>query len=159
MLPSTSDSDDIEATCFISAFPLTGFAIFFNSASAAVFAFSIPLRMLIAFAPFITCWRPSSMSASKSTTEVVVPSPTVSLVLFATSFTISAPIFSNLSFKEISFAMETPSLVMRGPPYDFSMMTLRPLGPSVPFTARAACAIPFAMALRASSEKRICFAI
>src|SRR3989344_3668704 len=157
--PSTSDSAEMEATCFISALPETGFAIFLSSASAICFAFSMPLRIIIAFAPFITRDSPSSTSASRSTTEVVVPSPAVSFVLFATSFTISAPIFSNLSFNEISFAIETPSFVMRGPPYDFSITTLRPFGPRVIFTACAACAIPFAIALRASSEKRICFAI
>ena len=50
------------------------------------------------------------------TVAVVVPSPAMSLVLPATSFTISAPMFSNLSLNEISFAIVTPSFVMCGPP-------------------------------------------
>src|SRR6478736_2407107 len=62
-----------------------------------------------------------------SSVAVVVPSPAVSEVLLATSRTICAPIFSNLSSSSISFATVTPSLVMRGAPNDFSSTTLRPL--------------------------------
>ena len=47
---------------------------------------------------------------------VVVPSPATSLVLLATSRTIWAPMFSNLSASSISLATVTPSLVMRGAP-------------------------------------------
>src|SRR5262249_39129442 len=47
---------------------------------------------------------------------VVVPSPATSLVLLATSRTIWAPMFSNLSASSISLATATPSLVMRGAP-------------------------------------------
>ena len=46
----------------------------------------------------------------------VVPSPAMSLVLEATSRTICAPMFSNLSDSSISLATVTPSLVMRGAP-------------------------------------------
>ena len=66
---------------------------------------------------------------------MVVPSPAVSDVFEATSRTIWAPMFSNLSSSSISLATVTPSLVMRGAPKDFSSTTLRPLGPSVTLTA------------------------
>ena len=58
-------------------------------------------------------------------------------VLEATSRTICAPIFSSGSRNSISLATVTPSLVMVGPPNFFSRTTLRPLGPSVTFTASA----------------------
>ena len=54
------------------------------------------------------------MMACASTVAVVVPSPASSEVLEATSFTICAPMFSNLSLSSISFATETPSLVIGG---------------------------------------------
>ena len=47
---------------------------------------------------------------------MVVPSPAWSEVLEATSRTIWAPMFSNLSSSSISLATVTPSLVMRGAP-------------------------------------------
>ncbi len=47
---------------------------------------------------------------------VVVPSPASSLVLEATSLTILAPMFSNLSSSSISLDTVTPSLVTLGPP-------------------------------------------
>ena len=74
---------------------------------------------------------------------VVVPSPATSEVLEATSFTIWAPMFSNLSVSSISLATVTPSLVMIGEPKLFSMTTLRPLGPRVTFTALASLSTPF----------------
>jgi len=47
---------------------------------------------------------------------VVVPSPAVSFVLLATSYTNLAPMFSNLSSNSISLAILTPSLVINGEP-------------------------------------------
>ncbi len=79
-----------------------------------------------------------------------MPSPALSLVREATSFTIRAPISSNLSGSSISLATVTPSLVTVGEPNDFSRMTLRPLGPSVTFTARASLPTPRRMASWAS---------
>src|SRR5512136_2468185 len=73
---------------------------------------------------------------------VVVPSPATSLVLLATSLTIWAPMFSNLSSSSISLATVTPSLVTVGAPKVFSSMTLRPLGPRVTFTALASALTP-----------------
>ena len=75
------------------------------------------------------------MIEAASTVAVVVPSPARSAVLEATSRTICAPMFSNLSSSSISLATVTPSLVIRGAPYDLSRTTLRPFGPSVTLTA------------------------
>src|SRR3984893_6302647 len=60
--------------------------------------------------------------------------------------------FSNLSSSSISLATVTPSLVMRGAPYDLSSRTLRPLGPSVTRTAWARVSIPCNILSRASTE-------
>ena len=76
------------------------------------------------------------------TVAVVVPSPATSEVLDATSLTIWAPMFSCRSLRSISLATVTPSLVTRGEPNFFSMMTLRPLGPRVAFTALASLFTP-----------------
>src|SRR5579875_50458 len=67
--------------------------------------------------------------------------------------------FSYASSSSISYAMVTPSLVIRGDPNFFSRTTLRPLGPSVTFTASASASTPRSIARRASSPKRISFAI
>src|SRR5215471_13544381 len=96
--------------------------------------------------------------ARASTVAVVVPSPATSEVLLATSFTICAPMFSNLSSSWISLATVTPSLVTVGAPQDFSMTTLRPLGPSVTVTASASSPTPRRMRLRASSLNFTIFA-
>ena len=104
--------------------------------------------------PAATDLAPSLTMAWASTVAVVVPSPAVSLVLEATSRTICAPMFSNLSSSSISLATVTPSLVMRGAPNDLSSTTLRPLGPSVTFTALARMSTPRSIFSRASAEKR-----
>jgi hypothetical protein len=82
----------------------------------------------------------------------------MSLVFEATSRTIWAPMFSNLSASSISLATVTPSLVMRGAPKDFSITTLRPFGPRVTFTASARISTPRSILSRASVEKRTSFA-
>ena len=79
--------------------------------------------------PAATDFMPSRTIAWARTVAVVVPSPAMSLVFEATSRTICAPMFSNLSLSSISLATVTPSLVMRGAPKLLSMTTLRPLGP------------------------------
>ncbi len=89
-----------------------------------------------------------------STVAVVVPSPATSEVLEATSFTICAPMFSNLFSSSISLATVTPSLVMVGEPKLFSMTTLRPFGPSVTLTASARVLTPFRIASRRASDRR-----
>src|ERR1700743_2254869 len=67
--------------------------------------------------------------------------------------------FSNWFFRWISRAIVTPSLVTTGVPVIFSRMTLRPLGPSVDFTASASWSTPASSRLRASSLKRSSLAI
>src|SRR4051794_39157182 len=93
-----------------------------------------------------------------NTVAVVVPSPAVSEVLEATSFTICAPRFANLSSSSISLATVTPSLVTVGEPQDFSITTLRPRGPSAAFTASASAFTPARMRLRPASSNRISLA-
>src|SRR5258708_1901092 len=88
------------------------------------------------------------------TVAVVVPSPTMSLVLIAASLTSCAPMFSNWFFRWISRAMVTPSLVTTGEPVIFSRITLRPLGPSVDFTASASWSTPDWSSSRADAPKR-----
>src|SRR5689334_19662059 len=78
----------------------------------------------------------------------------MSEVLLATSFTICAPMFSNLSLSSISFATETPSLVTVGAPNERSSTTLRPFGPRVTLTESARMLTPFTMRARAVSRKR-----
>src|SRR5439155_65290 len=109
------------------------------------------------FAPAATVRTPSLMIACASTVAVVVPSPATSLVLDATSRTIWAPMFSTVSLSSISLATVTPSLVIVGLPNFLSMTTLRPLGPSVAFTASAMMLTPLSRALRASSSNLSCF--
>jgi hypothetical protein len=97
---------------------------------------------------------PSCTIAWASTVAVVVPSPTMSLVLIAASLTSWAPMFSNGSRRWISRAIVTPSFVTSGVPVIFSRITLRPLGPSVLLTASASWSTPAWSARRASAPKR-----
>src|SRR6056297_2776037 len=137
-------------TCATSALSSTGRAAAWISAMTLVTARSIPRLRSIGFMPAATDLRPSLMMACASTVAVVVPSPASSLVREATSFTICAPMFSNLSSSSISLATDTPSLVIRGAPNDLSSTTLRPLGPRVTSTASARVLTPLSMRLRAS---------
>ena len=102
----------------------------------------MPRLMSIGLAPAATAFRPSRTIAWASTVAVVVPSPASSEVLEATSFTICAPMFSNLSLSSISFATLTPSLVTVGAPKLLSSTALRPLGPRVTLTALARMLTP-----------------
>ena len=79
-------------------------------------AMSMPRRKSIGFMPAATALAPSCTIACANTVAVVVPSPAWSLVREATSLTICAPMFSNLSVSSISLATVTPSLVRRGAP-------------------------------------------
>jgi hypothetical protein len=58
------------------------------------------------------------------------------------------------SASSISFATDTPSLVIVGAPKLFSSTTLRPFGPRVTLTALARVFTPLSMRARASSPKR-----
>src|ERR1700723_1787416 len=114
----------------------------------------MPRLRSIGFMPAATALAPSFTIAWASRVAVVVPSPARSLVFEATSRTNCAPMFSNLSSSSISFATVTPSLVMRGAPYDLSRITLRPFGPSVTLTALLRISTPRSIRSRASEEKR-----
>src|SRR6266487_7046743 len=122
-------------------------------------AMSMPRLTSTGLAPLPIALMPSRMIPWAITVAVVVPSPTMSLVLIAASLTSWAPMFSNWSFRWISRAIVTPSLVTTGDPVIFSRMTLRPLGPSVDFTASASWSTPASSRDRASSLKRSSLAI
>src|SRR5580698_4587348 len=148
---SLSPLAEIVPTWAISSLALTFLERFFRSATTASTAFSMPRLRSIGFMPAATDLAPSRTMARANTVAVVVPSPATSLVLEATSRTICAPIFSNLSCSSISFATATPSLVVRGAPKLLSSTTLRPLGPRVTWTASARMSTPRMSFSRASA--------
>ena len=155
MLPMvSSELAEMVPTCAIALSSVQGLEIRFNSATAATTALSMPRFKSIGFMPAATAFMPSITMDWARTVAVVVPSPATSDVLEDTSFTICAPMFSNLSANSISFATDTPSFVMVGAPKLFSNTTLRPLGPNVIFTALARMLTPRTMRTRASSPKR-----
>src|ERR1700733_4181456 len=155
---AASPLDEIVPICATSADEATGLARFWMSLTTAATAISIPRLRSIGFMPAATALAPSRTIACASTVAGVVPSPALSLVLEAPSRSICAPMFSNLSSSSISLATVTPSLVMRGAPKLFSITTLRPLGPSVTFTALASVSTPRSIRSRASPENRTSFA-
>ena len=122
-------------------------------------ALSIPRLMSIGFAPAATFFSPVFTIACASTVAVVVPSPASSPVFEATSFTSCAPMFWNWSSSSTSFATVTPSFVMWGAPNFFSIITLRPFGPSVTFTALLSASTPFFSSSRALISNLISFAM
>src|SRR5580704_8202924 len=139
--------------------PLTSRCSFLISSTAAATARSMPRLRAVGLAPAATVFTPSRKMACASTVAVVVPSPATSEVLEATSRTICAPMFSSGSWSSISFATVTPSLVMIGAPNFFSITALRPLGPSVIFTASARALTPRRIDWRDASPVTICFAM
>src|SRR5262252_5969223 len=139
-------------TCATSSEPVIFLARLLMSSTTASTARSMPRLRSIGFMPAATDFTPSRTIAAASTVAVVVPSPATSFVLLATSRTIWAPMFSNLSASSISLATVTPSLVMRGAPKLLSSTTLRPFGPSVTFTALARMSTPRNILSRASTE-------
>src|SRR4051812_24864038 len=151
---SFSPLAEMVPTCAISSDVETFLERRFTSSTTASTAASMPRFRSIGFRPAATALAPSRTIDCARTVAVVVPSPARSLVLEATSRSICAPMFSNLSLSSISLATVTPSLVMRGAPNDLSMTTLRPFGPSVTFTALARMSTPRSMRSRASPEKR-----
>src|ERR1700688_252191 len=138
-------------TWAISAFEVTFLEFFLSSSTTVSTARSMPRLRSIGFMPAATALEPSLTIAAASTVAVVVPSPAMSEVFEATSRTICAPMFSNLSSSSISLATVTPSLVMRGAPNDLSSTTLRPFGPSVTFTALLRMSTPRSILSRAST--------
>src|SRR5437763_5886620 len=149
---SASPLAEMVPTWAISSFEVTFLEFFTRSATTASTARSIPRLRSIGFMPAATDLAPSFTIAAARTVAVVVPSPAASADLEATSRTICAPMFSNLSSSSISFATVTPSLVMRGAPNDLSSTTLRPFGPRVTLTAFARMSTPRSMRSRASTE-------
>ena len=151
---------EIEATCLICSELLpTSLLCLANSSVIEATALSIPLLISIGFAPAATFLSPSFTIACAKTVAVVVPSPARSLVLEATSFTICAPMFSKASSNSISLATETPSFVTTGAPKDLLIITLRPFGPKVTFTAFANASTPRLIPSLASRSNFISFAI
>ena len=148
---SASPLEEMVPTWAISSFEVTFLEFLTRSATTASTARSIPRFRSIGFMPAATDLAPSRTIAAASTVAVVVPSPAASAALEATSRTIWAPMFSNLSSSSISLATVTPSLVMRGAPNDLSSTTLRPLGPSVTFTALLRISTPRSILSRAST--------
>src|ERR1700735_1474043 len=138
-------------TWAVSAGVVIFLVLLFSSSTTAATALSMPRLRSIGFMPAATALAPSRTIAWASTVAVVVPSPARSLVFEATSRTIWAPMFSNLSSSSISLATVTPSLVMRGAPNDLSRTTLRPLGPSVTCTALLRTSTPRSILSRAST--------
>src|SRR5436309_12746559 len=145
---------DTMPTWAISALLLVDLESFFSSSTTAVTALSTLRLRLIGSWPAATSLAPSVKRARASTVAVVVPSPATSEVLDATSFTICAPMFSNLSASSISFATVTPSFETVGAPQDFSITTLRPRGPRVTITASARMLMPRMTLALASSPNR-----
>src|SRR5882724_8793933 len=137
-------------TCAISFCSLVGLESALSSFTIASTALSTPRLSVIGSWPATTILRPSVKMARARTVAVVVPSPATSEVLEATSFTICAPMFSNLSSSSTSFATVTPSLVTVGAPNDLSSTTFRPRGPSVTVTASARMFTPRRIFSRAS---------
>ena len=156
---SSSLFADTVATCAISLEVEIGLELAFNSATTAVTALSMPLFRSIGLAPAATFLIPTPKIACANTVAVVVPSPAWSAVLEATSFTNCAPMFSIGSLSSISFATDTPSLVMVGAPNFLSRMTFLPFGPRVTFTASASASTPFLRRSLASVSKNSCLAI
>src|SRR6478752_1585226 len=146
------------ATCAISFLSFVDFDIFWSSWTTFSTARSMPRCSAVGFAPAVTFLRPARKMAWARTVAVVVPSPAISEVLVATSFTIWAPIFSIGSLSSTSLATVTPSLVTVGEPNFLSMTTFRPLGPRVTLTASARASTPRLSLARASVLKSSSFA-
>ncbi|CAB4717448.1 unannotated protein [freshwater metagenome] len=151
--PIAGSCAEMVATLAICDLSFTGIAVAASFSTRAITAASMPFLIAMGCAPAARLRRPSWIMAWASTVAVVVPSPATSLVLVATSLTSCAPRFSPACSNSISRAMVTPSLVMVGAPNFLSMTTLRPLGPSVTFTALARASTPRSIARRAFSSK------
>ena len=151
---------EMVATCSILAMSLpTSWLCLRSSLTTVATALSIPRFRSIGLAPAVTFFSPTPMMACARTVAVVVPSPASSLVFEATSLTIWAPMLANASSSSISLATVTPSLVIWGAPNFLSIITLRPLGPSVTFTALLKASTPSLRSSRASTLYLISFAI
>src|SRR5215204_6793257 len=148
-----SPFDEIVATCAISSEDFTFLARASMSFTTSATAMSTPRLRSIGFMPAATDFAPSRTIEAARTVAVVVPSPATLLDFEATSRTICAPMFSNLSASSISLATVTPSLVTRGAPNDLSRTTFRPFGPRVTFTALARVSTPLGRERRLRSVR------
>src|SRR2546426_1064459 len=157
--PICLSAAEIVAICAICSLPSTLVDCALISSTTARTPFSRPRLRSIGLAPAAMFFMPSWTIAWASTTEVVVPSPAMSLVLVAASLRSWAPMFSNGSSSSTSRATVTPSWVTVGEPNFLSTATLRPFGPRVVLTAFAIVSMPDLSFLRASSVKTSCFAI
>ena len=90
--------------------------IFSKSETTLSTAQSIPLFSVVGLWPAATNLLPSLKIDCANIVAVVVPSPALSAVFDATSFTIWAPISSNGSINDTSLATVTPSFVICGEP-------------------------------------------
>jgi hypothetical protein len=125
---------EIEPTCEISLLVVVALDAFFSSERSAPNRFvdtALQVHWVHAGGDILHAFVQRSLVPD--TVAVVVPSPALSAVLDATSFTICAPMFCSLSLSSISLATDTPSLVTVGAPKERSSTTLRPLGPRVDF--------------------------
>src|ERR1700683_1049807 len=150
--PIFSSCAEIVATCALSVCSSTSRADWSARAETPAAAASTPRLRSIGFAPAATERSPWCTIAWARTVAVVVPSPATSLVLVATSLASWAPRFSYGSSSSTSLATVTPSLVMVGAPHFLSSTTLRPIGPSVTFTASASLLTPRSSERRAASS-------
>src|ERR1700683_1548179 len=150
--PIFSSCAEIVATCALSVCSSTSRADLSSRAETSAAAASTPRLRSIGFAPAATERSPWCTIAWARTVAVVVPSPATSLVLVATSLASWAPRFSYGSSSSTSLATVTPSLVMVGAPHFLSSTTLRPIGPSVTFTASASLLTPRSSERRAASS-------
>ena len=159
ILPTSSSPAEIAATLAICSFPVTTLLMSAIASTAQSVAFFIPFLKIIGLAPAARFFIPALIIAWAKTVAVVVPSPATSLVFVATSFTSCAPMFSKESSNSISFAIVTPSFVIKGAPKDLSNTTFLPLGPNVTFTVSANWFTPASKAFLASAPYLISLAI
>src|ERR1035437_2344223 len=157
-LPISGSAAEIAAIWPISCLPLIGTANSLIRATTTAVALSIPFLRSIGLAPAATLRRPSLTMACARTVAVVVPSPSISLVLVAAYLSSCAPMFSNGSGSSTSRATVTPSWLTVGDPHFLPIATLRPLGPSVVLTASARISTPRLSERRACSSKMSCLA-
>ncbi len=94
MLPISESLAEMVATWAFSALVLTGFEPLPSSLTTTCTALSMPRWIDLELAPAVMLRMPSLSRDWVRTIAVVVPSPALSLVLVATSFTSWAPMFS-----------------------------------------------------------------
>ena len=149
--PISSFAEETAATRAMSFVPETFLEFLMTASTATSVAFCMPFLSTIGFAPAVTFFMPSRISACASRVAVVVPSPATSFVFVATSLTSCAPMFSYGSSSSTSFAIVTPSFVMSGAPNFLSSTTFLPFGPRVILTVSASWLMPLSSAFLASS--------